>query len=63
VSLSPALAWPLRERGLLAARLGAIEAARADLERALALCGDAKNDADQIRGELHRLAPRKRSLN
>jgi regulator of sirC expression with transglutaminase-like and TPR domain len=63
VTLSPGLAWPLRERGLLAARLGAIEAAQADLEKALVLCKDDKNSAEQVRGDIARLAPRKGMLN
>lgn len=56
VSLSPGLAWPLRERGLLAARLGALETAQADLERALALCKDDKSSAEQLRGDLARMS-------
>lgn len=63
VTLSPGLAWPLRERGLLAARLNAFDQARADLEKALALCKDDKNSIEQIRGDLERIAPRKGMLN
>jgi len=63
VCLSPGLAWPLRERGLLAARLGAVEAARADLERALDLCKDAKLEGEQIQEELDKLRPKQRTLN
>ena len=60
VTLSPGLAWPLRERGLLAARLGAFDAARADLEKALALCKDDKNSTEQIKADLSRISPRKK---
>jgi regulator of sirC expression with transglutaminase-like and TPR domain len=63
VTLSPGLAWPLRERGLLAARLGSLQTARSDLERALELCKDDKNSAEQIRGDLAKITPRKGMLN
>jgi regulator of sirC expression with transglutaminase-like and TPR domain len=52
----------LRERGALAARLGAIESARADLERALALEPDAR-EARATKKELDALAQKRRSLN
>lgn len=59
VSLTPGQAWALRERGLLAAKLGAVEAAHADLERALDLCAAEQNVAAQIRDEIVRLRPRR----
>jgi regulator of sirC expression with transglutaminase-like and TPR domain len=62
VSLTPDAATALRERGLLAARLGAIEAARADLTRVLELEPNA-SDASAIQGQLAGLSEAKRSLN
>lgn len=63
VTLSPGLAWPLRERGLLAARLGSLQTAVSDLERALELCKDDKKSAEQIKDDLAKIAPRKGMLN
>jgi regulator of sirC expression with transglutaminase-like and TPR domain len=51
VLLSPDSAAALRERGLLAARLGSVEAAGADLSRLLELAPDAP-DAESIRRQL-----------
>ncbi len=51
VSLTPASAAALRERGLIAAKLGAIEAARADLTRVLELDPTA-SDTKTIRAQL-----------
>jgi regulator of sirC expression with transglutaminase-like and TPR domain len=52
----------LRERGALAARLGAHESAKADLERALELDPDGA-DARSLRSQLAELARKGRSLN
>jgi regulator of sirC expression with transglutaminase-like and TPR domain len=54
ISLTPDSAPALRERGLLAARLGAVEAARADLSRLLELTPQAP-DANNIRERLEEL--------
>jgi regulator of sirC expression with transglutaminase-like and TPR domain len=62
LSLTPDAAGALRERGLLAARLGAVEAARADLTRVLELEPHA-SDASLIQGQLAGLRDAKRSLN
>jgi regulator of sirC expression with transglutaminase-like and TPR domain len=62
VSLTPDAPAALRERGLLAARLGAVEAARADLSRLLELQPDAA-DANVIRARLAELKATKRALN
>ena len=62
LSLTPNAAGALRERGLLAARLGAVEAARADLTRVLELEPHA-SDASVIHGQLAGLRDAKRSLN
>lgn len=62
LALTPNAAGALRERGLLAARLGAIEAARADLTRVLELEPQA-SDATAIQGQLAGLRDAKRSLN
>jgi regulator of sirC expression with transglutaminase-like and TPR domain len=52
----------LRERGLLAARLGAVEAARADLSRLLELTPQAP-DASSIRKQLEELHSKVAVLN
>jgi regulator of sirC expression with transglutaminase-like and TPR domain len=62
VTLTPDAPAALRERGLLAARLGAVEAARADLTRLLEIHPDTA-DAKAIRTRLEELAGRKRVLN
>jgi len=62
VSLTPDSIAALRERASLSARLGAIEAARADLSRLLELQPDAP-DAGQLRAKLDELAAKKRTLN
>jgi regulator of sirC expression with transglutaminase-like and TPR domain len=54
ISLTPDSVPALRERGLLAARLGAVEAARADLSRLLELVPQAP-DANSIRARLAEL--------
>ncbi len=55
VTLAPNAAGALKERGLVAAKLGASEAAREDLERVLALDPKA-SDAGAIRAQLAKLA-------
>jgi len=55
VSLAPNAAGALKERGLVAAKLGASEAAREDLSRVLELDPSA-SDAASIRAQLARLA-------
>lgn len=55
--LAPDAAEPLRERGLLSARLGATEAALADLERFLAVA-PASAEAPQIRARIAELKER-----
>jgi regulator of sirC expression with transglutaminase-like and TPR domain len=62
VSLSPNQTAALRERGLLAARLGAVEAARADLARLLEIDPNAA-DAKSIRARLAELESTRRVLN
>lgn len=55
VTLAPNAAGALKERGLVAAKLGASEAAREDLERVLALDPSA-SDAGAIRAQLAKLS-------
>jgi regulator of sirC expression with transglutaminase-like and TPR domain len=62
VSLTPDSVAALRERASLSARLGAVEAARADLFRLLELQPDAP-DAGQLRAKLDELGAAKRTLN
>jgi regulator of sirC expression with transglutaminase-like and TPR domain len=62
ISLTPDSVPALRERGLLAARLGAVEAARADLSRLLELVPQAP-DANSIRARLAELRSRAIVLN
>jgi regulator of sirC expression with transglutaminase-like and TPR domain len=62
VSLTPDSTAALRERASLSARLGAVEAARADLSRLLELQPDAP-DAGQLRAKLDELGAKKRTLN
>jgi regulator of sirC expression with transglutaminase-like and TPR domain len=62
VSLTPDAPFALRERGLLAARLGSIEVARADLNRFLELSPEA-NDAKAIKARLDALAAARHWLN
>jgi regulator of sirC expression with transglutaminase-like and TPR domain len=62
VSLTPDSIAALRERASLSARLGAVEAARADLFRLLELQPDAP-DAGQLRAKLDELGAAKRTLN
>jgi regulator of sirC expression with transglutaminase-like and TPR domain len=62
VSLTPDAPAALRERGMLAAKLGANEAARADLKRLLEVQPDAA-DANVIRQRLQELEAAKRALN
>jgi regulator of sirC expression with transglutaminase-like and TPR domain len=62
VSLAPNAAGALKERGLVAAKLGATEAARADLARVLEL-DPAAADAQTIRSQLAKLTADRRSLN
>ena len=62
VSLTPNATPALRERGLLAARLGAVAAARADFERVLELEPGAA-DAQVLRTHLARLSPSRSNLN
>jgi regulator of sirC expression with transglutaminase-like and TPR domain len=62
VLLSPDSVPALRERGLLAARLGSVEAARADLSRLLELAPDAP-DAPSIRKQLAELRAKSPVLN
>jgi regulator of sirC expression with transglutaminase-like and TPR domain len=62
LSLTPDATSSLRERGLLAARLGAVEAARADLTRVLELEPEAP-DAAAIQAHVAGLAAERRSLN
>jgi len=62
VTLSPDSPAALRERGMLAAKLGALEAARADLSRALELQPEA-SDATAIRARIEELGATKRALN
>jgi regulator of sirC expression with transglutaminase-like and TPR domain len=62
ISLTPDSAPALRERGLLAARLGAVEAARADLTRLLELVPQLP-DATTIRQRLEELRAKASVLN
>jgi len=62
ISLTPDSVPALRERGLLAARLGAVEAARADLSRLLELVPQAP-DATSIRKRLRELTAKASILN
>jgi regulator of sirC expression with transglutaminase-like and TPR domain len=62
ISLTPDSVPALRERGLLAARLGAVEAARADLSRLLELVPQAP-DAGSIRQRLEELRAKASILN
>jgi regulator of sirC expression with transglutaminase-like and TPR domain len=62
ISLTPDSVPALRERGMLAARLGAVEAARADLTRLLELVPQAP-DASSIRQRLEELRARRSILN
>jgi regulator of sirC expression with transglutaminase-like and TPR domain len=62
ISLTPDSIPALRERGLLAARLGAVEAAREDLSRLLELVPQAP-DANSIRERLAELTAKTRFLN
>jgi regulator of sirC expression with transglutaminase-like and TPR domain len=61
ISLTPDSVPALRERGMLAARLGAVEAARADLSRLLELVPQAP-DAGSIRARLEELRARQSVL-
>jgi regulator of sirC expression with transglutaminase-like and TPR domain len=62
ITLTPDSVAALRERGLLAARLGAVEAARADLSRLLELV-PAAPDAGAIRATLSELRAKASVLN
>ncbi|HEY4014327.1 MAG TPA: tetratricopeptide repeat protein [Polyangiaceae bacterium] len=62
ISLTPDSVPALRERGLLAARLGAVEAARADLSRLLELVPQVP-DANSIRQRLEELRAKASVLN
>ncbi len=62
VCLTPTSTSALRERGLLAAKLGATSSARADFERVLELEPEAQ-DAQILRAHLSRLAPTRQELN
>ena len=62
ISLTPDSVPALRERGMLAARLGAVEAARADLSRLLELVPQAP-DAVSIRQRLEELRTKRSVLN
>lgn len=62
ISLTPDSIPALRERGLLAARLGAVESARADLSRLLELVPQAP-DATSIRKRLRELTAKASILN
>ncbi len=62
VCLTPNAPEPLRERGLLSAKLGATSAAQADLQRFLELAPGAE-DAPQIRARLKELKAKKTSPN
>lgn len=60
VSLSRGAPWALRERGVLAAKLGAVESGRADLERALENASG--KELDQVKDDLAKL-PARATLN
>jgi regulator of sirC expression with transglutaminase-like and TPR domain len=62
ISLPPDSIPARRERGMLAARLGAHEAARADLSRLLELQPDGA-DAQTIRARLEEISSVRRALN
>ena len=62
VTLTPESVAAVRERGMLAAKLGAVEAARADLARSLELQPEAA-DAGAIRARIEELGATKRQLN
>jgi len=62
ILLSPDSTAALRERGLLAARLGSVEGARADLSRLLELAPEAP-DAESIRRQLTELRGKSSVLN
>jgi regulator of sirC expression with transglutaminase-like and TPR domain len=62
ICLTPDAPEPLRERGLLSMRLGAMEAAKSDLERFLELVPDAQ-DAPAIRARLKELRAKPRATN
>jgi regulator of sirC expression with transglutaminase-like and TPR domain len=62
VSLTPDAPFALRERGMLAARLGSIEVARADLNRCLELDPEA-SEAQAIRARLQSLGTARHWLN
>ncbi len=62
ISLTPDSVAALRERGMLAARLGSVEGARADLSRLLELMPEAP-DAGSIRQRLAELRSRTNVLN
>ncbi len=62
LSLTPSSTSALRERGMLAAKLGATSSARSDFERVLELEPEAQ-DAQILRAHLARLAPSRRELN
>ena len=62
VSLTPGSAPALRERGLIAAKLGATEAARADLTRVLEL-DPAGEGAAALRAQLAALSAKSKPLN
>jgi regulator of sirC expression with transglutaminase-like and TPR domain len=62
VSIMPDAPFVLRERGLLAGRLGSVEVARADLRRFLELCPEA-SDAKTIQTRLEALTTARHWLN
>jgi regulator of sirC expression with transglutaminase-like and TPR domain len=62
VCIAPDAPFVLRERGLLAARLGSVEVARADLARFLQLCPDAA-DAKDLKVRLEALTTARHWLN
>jgi regulator of sirC expression with transglutaminase-like and TPR domain len=62
ISLQPDSVPALRERGMLAARLGAVETARADLHRLLTIAPEL-SDAASIRKRLEELSAQPRPLN
>jgi regulator of sirC expression with transglutaminase-like and TPR domain len=62
ISLTPDSVPALRERGMLADRLGSVEAARADLSRLLELVPQAP-DASSIRARLAQLRAKPGVLN
>jgi regulator of sirC expression with transglutaminase-like and TPR domain len=61
ISLTPDSVPALRERGMLAARLGSVEGARADLSRLLELVPE--SDASSIRQRLAELRAKAGPLN